>query len=280
MRAVPPAPSPPADGPTNALAPPAALEGGPASAPFAQVALGWLIVVATDAVVLSSRMRGVPVGSRLAAHAFAGAQLLILGALMAIGATAWSRAAEKWPRLRARPLPYVALFAAACLLGALILREDVSGLADTLAKTTALRRQPIWMVILVGACAATWPLVAAVAWRISRTPVWPIGALAAVAVTAANGMDHDYPDIHLIVTPSYPGMHVLFAVIAATLAAAAIPPSFRGVRFLVTRPRARVAQIALGVVAILGLTIWPSNQVTLLLERHLGAVLLLSLIHI
>jgi hypothetical protein len=244
---------------------------------FAPISLGWLVVVATDAVVLATRMRGVRLGDRLLAHAFAAAQLLVLGAAMAIGFAVWSQLAAR-TRLagRARWIPYAALFIASCLLGALVLREDVSGLADSFAKTTPLRRQPIWMVILVGAASATWPIAVAVARGLARTRAWPLGVAAAVVVTAANGMDHDYPDIHLIVTPSYPGLHLLLAVVAASLAAASLPASPRLARWIASAspPRVRAAQAALAVVAAGGLVLWPSNRVTLILERHLGAVLL------
>jgi len=252
------------------MSPDSAARSASAEQPFAAIVAGWLVVLATDAVVLATRMTTAPIGLRAAAHAFAAGQLLALGVVLACAAAAWRRLGQS-PRVGLATLVVVSWG-----LGALLLREDVSGLADSLAKTTALKKQVLWLVLLVGVAASTWPIVWLGASLLARSRIWPLGVLLGVAIAAANAMDHDYPDIHLIVTPTYPGLHVLLAVLAATVAGVSIPAHSSLMKRLAAAPArpARLAQLGLAAIAVVAVAVWPANAVLLVLERHLGAVLL------
>jgi len=259
----------PADRPETAE-PPVAMPEVPVT-PARQVAsilLGSVLAALTDLIVFATRPHGrAPLGVRVPAELISAGYLLGIGALMAAGVAVWRRFGP-----RSRVAAYAVITAVSWALGYVFYGEDLSGLADTLAKRMPFH--PLRMAFLTLGLSLSVPIAVYVGRRQVRLWHWSVGLVAGVVGVIANGIEHDYPEMHLFITASYPGVHVLVAVLAVIVAAASFErapvPSFARA----ARARAWAALAGVAVVwGALGLAVRPSNAVLLELQRYPGAVL-------
>ncbi len=229
------------------------------------------MVAITDAVVLMGKLPGsLPASVRWGTHLFCAGHLLAIGFGLATCQAAWSRfGPRRWYAA------YGVMAAASWGLGAVFYGEDISGLSDSWAKKTG---TPMLMIAVITlGISLLLPVVAGLGRLLARPIAWPLGVLAGVAGAAANGMDHDYPNIHLLITPSYPGVHLFLAVLSVLLIGRAFTGAPRALLGWSSRRRARIFVAAAALFAAGSLAVWPNNAVGLQLSRHHGAVLFLFL---
>ncbi|MCB9540131.1 MAG: sulfatase [Myxococcales bacterium] len=220
--------------------------------------LGWSLIAAVNAVMMSLGLRGSAPGAarpKLTTlsmmHVHAIGQCLAVGVGAALLAAGWSRLGLR------RRWGVPAILLGASLIGYPLLRGDLVGPASRLA-SDALPAN-LWTVALVVPLACSVPVAA---WIAARMRGWLrlVPLLGAVAVAAAN---------HLILPQDYAGAHLLLATAAACVAAGAL-------RDLRPPVRGRAALAAFGVAAVWGafaVIVPPANAVRLALSRHDGAAL-------
>jgi hypothetical protein len=234
----------------------------------AAVAAGWLAIALVDMAMFASRPRGkTPIGVRALAELVSAGYLLAIGAAITLGVAAWQRFGP-----RSRIASYVVITLVSWAAGYYFYGVDLSGLADMLARSIPMN----WlrMALLTLGLSLSVPIAIVVVRHLVRTWHWAAGLAIGVGAIIANGMEHDYPEMHLFISQSYPGVHTLVAVLAGiaaglTFERAPVP------RFVEKLDRPKVLG-AFGVASIWGaaaIALVPSNAVLLELQRYTGAVL-------
>ncbi len=161
---------------------------------------GWLAVGLTNVAVVAAKLPRPPggLGVRLLHHAFDLGQGLAAGLLSAVAVAAFLRWGPK-----ARLAGFAAIFAAAALVGVLVLPSDFAGVAGPSGP----------LPLLVSAAAsAVIPITAAFGRAVARR-VRFVPAVAGVGLAVTNGF---------IFERSYLGLHLFASWIAALLVAASL----------------------------------------------------------
>ncbi|APR86307.1 Phosphonate monoester hydrolase [Minicystis rosea] len=179
----------------------------------------------------------------------------VVGHLLAAGVLS-SSAVALWRRFGpARPrLAYLAIAIASIAVTAPALREDLSVLAGKLRIPHGLA-----LALLIVIVAAAVPAAAFAGRMLARPWLRAVGVVLGVAVAMAN---------HFVLPGDYPGMHLVAAIVAATLFGAALTSSS-------APPGGRVTFVLRGALGMFGL--WaviarPSNSVALAIHRIPGDV--------
>jgi hypothetical protein len=244
-------------------APPA----GPLDAGAALV-LGSALVALADAVVLGARLpRGLPADVRALTHLFAAGHFLALGVLLGAVALGWRRFGP-----RARWLGALALVAAAWAAVHPIVAEDASGLADRFGRKHG--HYAVWLGMMTFAVSLSVPVTRLVGRLLGRSRAWGAGVILAMGVVVLNGLELDPGESDLLITQSYPGLHLLVAALAALLAGSALDgPAVLALRRRLS-PRALQVLPAVAALWVAGaLAVWPRNAVGFQLDRYQGAAL-------
>jgi hypothetical protein len=253
-------------------APPKAHDAGAEITPIRQataILLGAAAAALVDIVVFATRPHGrAPLTVRSLAWLVNAGSLLAFGVLMAAGVLLWRRFGP-----RSRVAAYVAMTAVSWALGYVFYSQDLASITDPLAKHLA-NLPGLRLAVVTFALSLSVPIAAAVGRKLVRERHWSLGLVGGVIGIIANGIEHDYPEAHLFITPSYPGVHTLVAVLSALLAAlsferAPVPAFVAG---LSTRARAALAGAA-ALWAALATAVLPSNAVLLELQGYPGVVL-------
>jgi hypothetical protein len=217
--------------------------------------LAWALLAIINAAAIAWRIP-MPIGGRAVRvlhHLYDAGQLLAAGVLSFIAVAVW----QKWGPRRAT-WGYLALYAAALVVGAFALSEDVGVLSGKLARKISWLLP--WQALLVAA-AATWvPLSAAAGRLLSRGYRKALAAPVFLAFALGN---------HLVLPNDYPGVHFFLAWGAAALCGTAIAHGGQRPRYAV------IPQLMRLVVA--GLAAWaliapPTNRVSLELYRSSASV--------
>lgn len=231
--------------------------------------LGAAAAALIDIAVFSTRPHGrAPLAVRGLAWLVNAGYLLAVGVALAAGVFAWRRFGP-----RARAAGYVAVTAVSWALGYVFYSQDLASITDPLAKRLSIPPE-LRLALMTFAVSLSVPIAVYVGRRIVRERHWSLGLVGAVVGIVANGIEHDYPEAHLFITPSYPGVHALIAVLSALLAALSFErapvPAF--VERLSTRAKAALAGVAV-VWGALATIVLPSNAVLLELQGYPGVVL-------
>ncbi|MFT3765999.1 MAG: sulfatase-like hydrolase/transferase [Minicystis sp.] len=177
-----PAPADPALPEAQAISPPAAV-------------LGAFVAVAVEADLASAALLPSSAGFRgvrLAHLALAALQLLGCGALIAAATLLFARLSA---RRRLPAFPFVLI--AAGIVAALVVPEDLGGLAEKLSEKHAAKLVPALVTGVVVTITALVSVLGFIKRRFSRIPAIALGLL----LGAANAfvLEHDYPGIHLTI---------------------------------------------------------------------------------
>ena len=234
----------------------------------AAIAAGWLAIAVVDMVMFATRPWGqTPMGVRATAQLVSAGYLLAIGAVMTLGVAAWLRFGPK-----SRVAAHAVIIAVSWPVGYFFYGVDLSGLADTLARSIPLNS--LRMGLLTLGLSLSVPIAIVAVRHLVRTWHWSAGLALGIAGIVANGMEHDYPDMHLFISQSYPGVHTLVAVIAGISAGLTFERS-PVPRFV--EKASRSTKLAVATAAslwgVLAIAVLPSNAVLLDLQRYQGAVL-------
>jgi arylsulfatase A-like enzyme len=228
---------------------------GPASAQLA----AWGALAVVNAVAIGQLK--MPVGGfrvRAMHHLYDAGQLIALGLVVAGAVAAWGRIGPR------RPVwGYAACAAASIAAAFVVLQEDLTGLAQQLARSGS--SEP-WHVGLTGLAGLSVPLAALVGRALARRWLRLVGCAFAAGAAIAN---------HLLLRHDYAGIHAMIAIASASLGGSALggatlpwraPPS----------PRLRRVAVAAGAAACaaasIAVLIRPSNAVGIELFLIDGAI--------
>jgi choline-sulfatase len=195
-------------------------------------------------------------GVRLWHHAYDAGQLLTAGLLASAGTEAFSRWAPRHGALR-----YSVIALVASGVGIWTLGEDVSGMADRLARFLRPSRGQVVLSVLFS---LSVPLSAALGSLLSRPVLRFAGAGAAVALLLAN--PH-------VLENGYPAMHLFITLAACTLGAASLGGARLPDKLRVPRPVSHGVRLVLCVLAAWSVVSFPSSSVLAELYRLDTAVL-------
>jgi hypothetical protein len=231
----------------------------------ASVILGFAVAALVNAAVLATRptLRA-RIGVGAVTHLYAAGYLLGIGVIIAAGGAAWRRFGP-----RSRLVAHGVTGAISWALGYAFYGAELSGFADTMRKIPS---PSMRVALLTLGLSLSVPAAIVVVGAAIQRFAWWIGLAAGVAAIVANGVELVYPNTQLFVTQSYPGLHLLVAIlgglsIALSLARAPHP----------ARPLPKAAAPAfVGIAALWGaasILVLPGNDVLIQLRRYPGAVL-------
>ncbi|APR88125.1 Choline-sulfatase [Minicystis rosea] len=233
------------------------------------VLLGFAFAAIVDLGVFVTRPYArTPMSVRANAMAVSAGYLLAIGAIAAAGVWAYRRFGP-----RSRVVAYGVLTAFSWAIGYVFYAEDLSGISDSLANRIPIHA--LRMGALTFGLSLSVPIALAVGRHAVRRWHWSLGLAEAASAVVLNGIEHDYPEIHLFITQSYPGVHLLIAVLAGVVASvsfarAPIPAALKPA----ATPRTGAVLAAVAAVwGALALVVQPSNAVQLDLQRYPGAAL-------
>lgn len=235
----------------------------------AAILVGAAAAALVDIAVFATRPHGqAPITVRGVAWLVSAGYVMSFGVLMAACVGVWRRFGP-----RSRAAGWVAICALSWVLGYVFYSEDLASVADPLSKH--IQNWPRLRVgLLTLALSLSVPITVFIGRHFSRGGRWWLGLAGGAVGIVANGIEHDYPEAHLFITPSYPGVHMLAAVLSTMLVGFSFErspvPAFA--RDLSARAKALLAGGAV-VWAALATVVLPSNAVRLELSRYMGAVL-------